>query len=48
MDYIAAYKLGRLAVLALGLVAIAFYLFARKRRNRLELAARRMLEEDEG
>ncbi len=47
MDYVALYKLGRLAVLALALVAIAFYLFARKRRNRLELPAQRMLEEDD-
>ncbi|HME74050.1 MAG TPA: cbb3-type cytochrome c oxidase subunit 3 [Myxococcota bacterium] len=47
MDYVALYKLGRLAVLALALVAIAFYVFSRKRRNRLELPARRMLEEDD-
>ena len=47
MDYVALYKLGRLAVLALALVGIAFYLFARKRRSRLELPAQRMLEEDD-
>ena len=47
MDYVALYKLGRLAVLALALVAIAFYVFSRKRRKRLELPARRMLEEDD-
>jgi len=47
MDYVALYKLGRLAVLALTLVAIALYVFSRKRRKRLELPARRMLEDDE-
>lgn len=47
MDAVALYKLGRLAVLALALVGIAFYVFSRKRRNRLELPARRMLEEDD-
>ncbi len=47
MDYVALYKLGRLAVLALALVAIAFYLFSRKRRRQLELPAQRMMEEDD-
>ncbi|HTF33422.1 MAG TPA: LPXTG cell wall anchor domain-containing protein [Myxococcota bacterium] len=47
MDAVALYKLGRLAVLALALVGIAFYVFSRKRRNQLELPARRMLEEDD-
>ena len=47
MDYVALYKLGRLAVLAVALVGIAFYVFSRKRRHQLELPARRMLEEDD-
>ena len=47
MDYIALYKLGRLVVLALALVAIAVYLFSRKRRDRLERPAQRMLDEDD-
>lgn len=45
--WIALYKFGRLALLALGLVAIAVYLYHPKRRQRLEEPARRMLEEDE-
>lgn len=47
MDWIALYKIARLGVLALALVAIAVYLFSRSRRERLEEPARRMLEEDD-
>lgn len=47
MDWVALYKLGRLAFLAIALVAIAIYLFSRKRKERLEAPARRMLEEDD-
>lgn len=42
-DWIAIYKLGRLAFMACALVAIALYL---RRRPELELPARRMLEDD--
>jgi cbb3-type cytochrome oxidase subunit 3 len=48
MDWIALYKLGRLAFLAAVLVGIAIYLFRRSRRERLEAPARRMLEDDDG
>ncbi len=47
MDWVALYKLGRLALLALGLLAIAIWLYRPSRRERLEEPARRMLEEDE-
>jgi hypothetical protein len=46
-DWVALYKFGRLALLALVLVGIAVWVFAGKRRDRLELPARRMLEDDE-
>jgi cbb3-type cytochrome oxidase subunit 3 len=46
-DWVALYKFGRLALLALILVAIAIYLFGRSRKQRLEEPARRMLEEDD-
>jgi len=47
MDWVALYKLGRLAVLALALAAIAVWLYRPSRRERLEDPARRMLEEEE-
>lgn len=46
-DWAGLYKLARLAVLALALVAIALWLFARRRGAELEEPARRMLEEEE-
>jgi hypothetical protein len=46
-DWIALYKFGRLAFLALTLLGIAIYLYTGNRAERLELPARRMLEEDE-
>jgi cbb3-type cytochrome oxidase subunit 3 len=47
MDWIALYKLGRLALLALALLGIAIWAYSGKRRERLELPAQRMLEDDE-
>ncbi|CAG0970114.1 hypothetical protein MYXO_01246 [Myxococcaceae bacterium] len=47
MDWVALYKIGRLAVLALVLVGIAVWLANPKRRDALEEPARRMLEEEE-
>jgi cbb3-type cytochrome oxidase subunit 3 len=44
--WVALYKLGRLAALALVLCGIAVWLFRPSRRDRLEAPARRMLEED--
>lgn len=46
-DWAGLYKLGRLAVLALALVAIAVWLYRPRRAERLEEPARRMLEDDE-
>lgn len=46
-EWIGLYKLGRLALLALALVAIAVWAFSRSRKERLEEPARRMLEDDE-
>lgn len=46
-DWVALYKLGRLALLAVALVAITVWVFARSRKERLEEPARRMLEEDD-
>jgi cbb3-type cytochrome oxidase subunit 3 len=46
-DWVALYKLGRLALLALLLLGISVWVFSGKRRDRLELPARRMLEDDE-
>jgi len=43
-DWIALYKLGRLAFLALALLGVAVYVW---RRPALEDAAKRMLEDDE-
>jgi hypothetical protein len=46
-DWAGLYKLGRLAVLAVALVAIGVWLFRPGRAERLEEPARRMLEDDE-
>ena len=46
-DWVALYKFGRLAFLALALVGISVYLFGSARKERLEAPARRMLEDDE-
>jgi cbb3-type cytochrome oxidase subunit 3 len=46
-DWVALYKLGRLALLALALVAIAVWAFSRSRKERLEEPARRMLEDED-
>ena len=47
MEWVALYKFGRLALLALTLVGIAIYVASPSRRERLEEPARLMLEEDE-
>jgi cbb3-type cytochrome oxidase subunit 3 len=47
MDWIAVYKFGRLAVLALALVGITVWVFSKERKDRLEEPARRMLEDDD-
>ena len=47
MDWVALYKLGRLAFLALVLVGIAFVIYRPSQRERFEEPARRMLEEPE-
>ena len=46
-EWAGVYKFARLAILALALLGIAIWLFQRKRRDRLEAPARRMLEEDD-
>lgn len=46
-EWIALYKLARLGVLALALLAIVIWAFSRKRKKRLEEPARRMLEDEE-
>lgn len=46
-EWVALYKLGRLGLLALVLIAIAVWAFSRKRKERLEEPARRMLEDEE-
>ena len=46
MEWVALYKLGRLAFLAFTLAAIAIWLYRPSQRERLEAPARRMLEED--
>lgn len=46
-DWVALYKIGRLAILALTLLGIAIYLFTGSRKERLEAPAQRMLEEDD-
>jgi hypothetical protein len=45
-EWIGIYKLARLALLAVVLAGICTWVFARKRRERLEEPARRMLEDD--
>jgi hypothetical protein len=45
MDWIALYKLGRLALLAMALLAIGVWLFSASRSERLEATARRMLDD---
>jgi cbb3-type cytochrome oxidase subunit 3 len=47
MDWVAWYKFGRLALLALLLIGISIWLFGRRRRDRLEAPARRMLLDDD-
>jgi cbb3-type cytochrome oxidase subunit 3 len=46
-EWIALYKIGRLALLALALAGIAVWAFSRSRKERLEEPARRMLEDEE-
>jgi cbb3-type cytochrome oxidase subunit 3 len=46
-DWMALYKLGRLAFLALALLAIALWLYHPGRKQRLEEPARRMLEDED-
>jgi cbb3-type cytochrome oxidase subunit 3 len=46
-EWIWLYKLGRLGLLALLLAGITVWAFSRKRKDRLEEPARRMLEDDE-
>jgi len=46
-DWIALYKLARLAAFAIATVAIAVWAFGGARKQRLEEPARRMLEEDD-
>lgn len=46
-DWVALYKFGRLALLALVLLGIAIFVYRPSRRARYEEPARRMLEEDE-
>jgi len=47
MEWVAWYKFGRLALLALLLLGISVWLFDRRRRERLEEPARRMLLDDD-
>lgn len=47
MEWVALYKFGRLAVLALVLLGIALYVANPRRRDALEEPARRMLEEED-
>jgi hypothetical protein len=46
-DWAGIYKFARLALLALGLVAIAIYVYDPRRARRLEEPAIRMLEDDD-
>ena len=45
-EWVALYKLGRLALLALVLVGIGVWLYRPSQKDRFEAPARRMLEED--
>ena len=47
MEWIAWYKFGRLALLAIVLLGIAIWLLGPSRRDRLEAPARRMLSDDD-
>jgi cbb3-type cytochrome oxidase subunit 3 len=47
MEWAGLYKLARLALLALALVAIGVWLFSKRRKDRLEAPAHRMLEDDD-
>jgi hypothetical protein len=47
MEWVGLYKLARLALLAGALGAIALWLFAASRKERLEAPARRMLLDDD-
>lgn len=47
MEWVALYKIGRLALLALVLLGIAVYVANPRRREALEEPALRMLEEDD-
>jgi cbb3-type cytochrome oxidase subunit 3 len=46
MEWVALYKLGRLAFLAFTLLGIAVWLYRPSQRARFEAPAQRMLEED--
>jgi hypothetical protein len=47
VEWVGLYKLARLAFLAGALGAIALWLFAASRRDRLEAPAQRMLQDDD-
>jgi cbb3-type cytochrome oxidase subunit 3 len=47
IEWIALYKLARLAILAITLIGITVWAFGPSRRERLEEPARRMLEDDD-
>ena len=47
VDWVALYKIGRLALFAIALVGICIWVFGRSRKERLEEPARRMLEEND-
>jgi len=47
MEWIGLYKLARLGLLAVALVAIGLWLFAPRRKKELEAPARRMLDDDD-
>ena len=47
MEWVGLYKLARLAILAGTLTALALWLFAASRKERLEAPARRMLADDD-
>jgi cbb3-type cytochrome oxidase subunit 3 len=46
-EWVGVYKFGRLALIAIGLLGVAVYLYHPARRRRLEEPARRMLDEDD-